>query len=100
MATKRGHTPGAWTNGGEGGSIGRNDDMTFLFALTQSRVTNKEKEANVRLACAAPELLEALENIVEDTRDDESFSYIEDHALLLRAEEAIRAARYSQGERR
>jgi hypothetical protein len=59
------HTPGPWYSGGEGRSIGRNDEMTFLFALTQSRVTKKEQRANARLASAAPDLLEALETIAK-----------------------------------
>ena len=60
MATHN-HTPGPWHNGGEGRSIGRDEEMTFLFAATQKGVTKKEKLANVRLACAAPDLLAAAE---------------------------------------
>ena len=67
------HTQGPWTNGGEGRSIGRNEEMTFIFAATQENVTKKEQRANVRLACAAPDLLAALEEIVCDIE-----SYCED----------------------
>ena len=58
------HTPGPWVNGGEGRSIGRNEEMTFLFALTQSRVTKKEQLANALLATSAPDLLEASEGLI------------------------------------
>ena len=64
------HTPGPWVNGGEGRSIGRNEEMTFLFALTQSRVTKKEQRANALLATSAPDLLEALENLLDWFGDD------------------------------
>ena len=64
------HTPGPWINGGEGRSIGRNEEMTFLFALTQSRVTKKEQRANALLATSAPDLLEALENLLDWFGDD------------------------------
>jgi len=60
------HTAGPWINGGEGRSIGRNEEMTFILAATQENVTKKEQRANVRLACAAPELLKALENAYAD----------------------------------
>jgi hypothetical protein len=42
--------------------------MTFLFAATQKGVTKKEKLANVRLACAAPDLLAAAEAALTEAR--------------------------------
>ena len=88
------HTPGPWVNGGEGRSIGRNEEMTFLFALTQSRVTKKEQRANALLATSAPDLLEALELYDEfskandDWRDDDDIP-----GFVIKAREAIAKAK-------
>jgi hypothetical protein len=91
---KAGHTPGPWTNGGEGRSIGRDEEMTFIFAASQANVTKKEQRANVRLACAAPDLLEALELYDEfskandDWRDDDDIP-----GFVIKAREAIANAK-------
>ena len=99
------HTPGPWINGGEGRSIGRNEEMTFIFAATQENVTKREQRANVRLACAAPDLLEALEGLVgwfgevdygnyESGEVDESrLDWLGLYKLLDKAEAAIAKAK-------
>jgi hypothetical protein len=101
------HTPGPWytayseTNQFGGGNIRSNYHADGPGALLFSAevmfhdytVDREEELANLHLAASAPELLAALEDIVEDIRDDESFSSIEDHALLVRAKEAIAKAK-------
>ena len=89
------HTPGPWINGGEGRSIGRNEEMTFLFALTQSRVTKKEQRANALLATSAPDLLEALENLLDWFGDDrrEWDGWEGGNEMLDKAKQAIAKAK-------
>ena len=98
------HTPGPWINGGEGRSIGRNEEMTFIFAATQENVTKKEQRANVRLACAAPDLLAALEEMRDILEDDHYKCDIgsdgdcwldeaDKHAVMRRAEAAVAEAK-------
>ena len=88
------HTQGPWINGGEGRSIGRNEEMTFIFAATQENVTKKEQRANVRLACAAPDLLAALENLVASIEnvDFSSHAGVYDQIPWAQAEQAIAKA--------
>ena len=82
MATHN-HTPGPWHNGGEGRSIGRDEEMTFLFAATQKGVTKKEKLANVRLACAAPDLLAAAEEVERILDEAYPQPYVDDGGVLI-----------------
>ena len=100
------HTPGPWTIAGvsvnphEGHVIESDSADGRTIAWTCNSLDNNGEEyisqediANAQLIASAPALLSALEDIVEDIRDDESFSSIEDIALLFRAEQAIAKAR-------
>ena len=107
MATTQ-HTPGPWTVdheriGPPGEPVALLCDTTATepgtvvewprFGAVADDSDDTENEANARLLASAPALLSALEDIVEDIRDDESFSSIEDIALLFRAEQAIAKAK-------
>ena len=83
------HTPGPWIAGEKDNSIPRNAELTHIFAVTQERMTQEEKEANVRLAVAAPELLETLENILRlfANCDDDNCNCYERTQMI--AEQAI-----------
>ncbi len=64
------HTPGPWTNEGQGDITGieRNDDINGKVDVCSVylRTAPGRHEANARLIAAAPELLEALGNLVEN----------------------------------
>lgn len=77
MNTK--HTPGPWMYAGAGAikrdytAIGCTDGETIASAWGHSNsgffVSEEEKEANARLIAAAPELFEALLDMVSDHAD-------------------------------
>ena len=101
------HTPGPWThafnaNGSMRGVWGRSDMTSMVCYMTNPVPGNLEGSANAHLIGAAPDLLEALEAIVEDIRDDEIYGaegrYIgyAKHALLSSAYAAIAKARGEQ----
>jgi len=57
------HTPGPWSIDGEGtNAMVRGADLTIV--AVRHRLTGQTHEANARLIAAAPELLEALEDLV------------------------------------
>ena len=104
MTTK--HTPGPWThafnaNGSMRGVWGRSDMTSMVCYMTNPVPGNLEGSANAHLIGAAPDLLEALEAIVEDIRetclDNEIFEDLfldhAKHALLARADAAIAKAK-------
>jgi hypothetical protein len=102
MATMA-HTPRPWIVGGESNNMGEAEIIETSFrtiAWTASslndfgeEILTEEDRANGVLMAAAPDLLAALENIVEGIKCAESVSGLEAHALLVRAEEAIAEAK-------
>ena len=62
------HTAGPWTYGGAGGLIGGPDGIRVADCNGLER-DSEERQANCRLIAAAPELLEALREVVQDWQD-------------------------------
>lgn len=66
------HTPGPWTvehHGGPWHIFGANDERVGTYSTSAPASTAEQwdvSQANARLIAAAPELLAALESIVED----------------------------------
>lgn len=65
------HTPGPWINLGQGDIVARSDkycggekDIASVFLTT-----NDEDESNARLIAAAPDLLDALRELLEACKD-------------------------------
>lgn len=63
------HTPGPWTTD-TGGDVTRTDGATLLTREQPSDCTLDESFANAQLAAAAPELLEALANLLAVVRGE------------------------------
>ena len=59
------HTPGPWHVGMKPGPIVYGEDGAQVAPLHVPMVPKEENRANARLIAAAPELLEALENLLE-----------------------------------
>jgi hypothetical protein len=57
------HTPGPWTLNFDGTGAFREQDQPYVFVAALGRPL-AERKANARLIAAAPELLEALEEIL------------------------------------
>jgi hypothetical protein len=85
------HTPGPWTYQEQAGSFFINSPKRYSLATTSD-------EANARLIAAAPELLEALETVIDaafagrPTYQVPSFMY----ASLEKARAVIQAAKETQ----
>lgn len=116
-ATKTTHTPGPWSVGysekkryaatghcdwweasihvGERGSRGNCLALVCMGGTGATRTDQDSVEANARLIAAAPELLEALEAIIDSARDGRDIPEWLDERLVS-AEAAIRKARGEQ----
>lgn len=94
------HTPGPWIGGLQiSSSLGTNIIAHIQTRATKLRgysntngVKHYEALANARLITAAPELLAALQSLVELLADDESHMIPEEHVMIGNAREAIAKA--------
>ena len=86
------HTPGPWgVIIGDAGPIVFSGNKGSMVATCTKRITSTERESNARLIAAAPELLEALQDMIDsvivlDVTESE-------RSLVSAAENAIAKAR-------
>lgn len=86
MTTK--HTPGEWYIDADG-NVSADDKTVALVYRHNLHAVAGEDDANARLLAAAPEMLEALEALIERARQwPETFA-----AEVQQAEKAVRKAR-------
>ena len=72
---------------------GSRKPLCHKIANTKQPLLTKEcQEANAKLMAAAPELLAALQSLVELLADDESHMLPEEHVMIGNAREAIAKA--------
>ena len=97
------HTPGPWATHKTEGNGGNIPDRLEIVGPEESRKRSliasiygfklPEGQANARLIAAAPELYEALENLM-----DFLFHGKKDHQMILKASAALAKARGDEGE--
>lgn len=68
------HTPGPWCVEGVGIRALVRAGTSGVIVAVRHRLSAQENEANARLIAAAPELLEALENILSNCLDSDGLS--------------------------
>ena len=92
---KTGHTPGPWYANMEQGTVAGGPDMRLVARTAHWHRNDKfptSSEANARLIAAAPDMLEALERLVELGFPDGAYSDEEGEAWE-NVEKAIQKAR-------
>ncbi len=87
------HTPAPWklhrhVNGGQC-LVTDNEAMTHIMLISEARGMGHAAEANVRLIAAAPELLEALKNMLDDNAITQYCQFPQYKALFERARAAV-----------
>jgi hypothetical protein len=80
------HSPGPWCIPGDFREIHPVADEDGLRAIADIDLDNRrprERESNARLIAAAPELLQALEDLHKQIRNHLNFSVKEDYSLMV-----------------
>ncbi len=87
------HTPKPWIRSGLGFQV-LTDDSNFVICELQNPGNRQELRDNANLIAAAPDLLEALEALVNDYND---YAYLPPNANYDIAKQAIAKARGENG---